>query len=128
MAIINNGTQNLLPNNQIPSGYTRPTITTFSLTDNHYKQIRSLTVLKSTVENATKSTTMTNIFDDVAIGLDKQVADIVNNDFDATNTVESFAQLRAAGSNVSPTDTGSDWLNDTATSFTCTVDIFVKVT
>lgn len=125
MAITNNGTQNLLPNTQIPSGYTRPTISTFA--DFQYKQTIQLSVLKATVEDSTKSTTMTNIFDEAAIGLDKQVADIVNNDYDATNTVTSFANATAAGSNEAPTTTGSDWLNDTSTSFTFTVDIFVKV-
>ena len=127
MAIINNGTQNKLPSTQIPDGYIPPTITTFATDNDTYVNKRVLTVLKATVENATKSTTMDNIFDDVTIGLDKQIADIVNAEYDAANTVTSYANLISMGSNESPTTTASDWLDDTATSYTCTVDIFVKV-
>jgi|TARA_R100000501_G_C2619610_1_gene112933 hypothetical protein len=79
MAITNNGVVNSLPASQIPSGYTRPTVTTF--TDWQYKRTLTLTVLKATVENATRATTMTNIIENGTIGLEKQIVDIVAEDF-----------------------------------------------
>ena len=82
MAIVNNGTKNSLADTHIPSGYTRPTVTTF--TDQEYTRNLELTVLKATVENATASTTMTNIINDATIGITKQIDDILASDFTTT--------------------------------------------
>jgi N-acetylglucosamine kinase-like BadF-type ATPase len=126
MAITNNGTKNSLPADQIPSGYTRPTITTF--TDWEYQRTLTLSVLKSTVENATNSTTMTNIFDDAVVGLDAQIEAIVAADYLATATVTTYADLRGLTTNVSDTNDGNGiWLDDTAVSYIATVILYVKV-
>lgn len=126
MAITNNGTKNSLPADQIPSGYTRPTITTF--TDWEYQRTLTLSVLKSTVENATNSTTMTNIFDDAVVGLDAQIEAIVAADYLATATVTTYADLRSLTTNVSDTNDGNGtWLDNTAVSYTATVILYVKV-
>jgi len=125
MAITNNGTQNKLSANLLPTGYTAPTITTF--TDWQYKRTLNLTILKSTVENATASTTMTNIFNDATIGLDKQILDIVAADYLATATVTTFAQLTRLENNISSVNSGNGtWMTDTAVSYTATVDLYVK--
>ena len=50
MAITNNGTRNSLPAAKKPTGYTSPTITSF--TDWEYVRTLTLSVLKSTVEQA----------------------------------------------------------------------------
>jgi hypothetical protein len=125
MAITNNGTKNSLPAGQIPSGYTRPTVTTF--TDWEYKRTLTLSVLKSTVENATASTTMTNIFNDATIGIDKQIVDIVAADYLATATVTTYADLTALTTNISSNSSGNGtWMKNTAVSYVATVDLYVK--
>lgn len=128
MALTLNGVKNSLPDNQLPSGYTRPTVTTFA--DWEWVQTVSLTVLKSTVENATESTTMTNIISNATIGLDKQVDDLIENDFDTTaNTITAWADWQTLTTNYTPetNSSASNWLDTTAVSYTCTVKIYLKV-
>lgn len=125
MAITYNDAQNILPDNQIPTGYVRPIIIIF--TDFQWKQTIVLSILKATVDNSDKAVTMTNIFDDATIGIDKQVADILTNDYIASNTVDAFASLRILSSTTNPDDTSSEFLSDVPDSYTATVDIFVKV-
>ena len=127
MALTLNGVKNSLPDNQLPSGYTRPSVTTFA--DWEWVQTATFTVLKSTVENATESTTMTNIINDATIGLDKQVDDLIENDFDTTNTVTAWADWQSLSTNYTPetNSTASNWLDDTAVSYSCTVKIYLKV-
>ncbi len=124
MAITNNGTQNLLDADRLPTGYTVPSITTF--TDYQYTRTMTLTVLKSTVENATEATTMTNIFDNGTIGLDKQIDDILAADWLASATVTAYANLRSLSTNYYSLASDGDYLNDTAVSYTCIIDLFVK--
>lgn len=125
MAITNNGTQNSLPSAKLPTGYTVPTVTTF--TDWEYKRTLSLSVLKATVENATVATTMTNIFDDATIGLDKQVIDIIAADFLASATVTTYADLVALTTNIVDVSSGDGtWMADTAVSYVATVVLYVK--
>lgn len=124
MSITNAGTVNSLPAVQIPSGYTRPTVTTF--TDWEYKRTLSLSVLKATVENATRSTTMTNIIGNGTVGITKQVDDILAADFLASATVTAYADFTALSNNfVDVTGTGTA-LTATASSYTCTVILYVK--
>jgi hypothetical protein len=124
MAITLNGVKNSLPDADLPSGYTRPTVTTFS--DWEYKRRINLTVLKSTVENATASTTMTNIIDNATIGLDKQIDDILAADFLGTATVTAYADWVSISNNYCPTTGSGDYLTDTACSYQCTLDLYVK--
>lgn len=124
MAITNNGTSNELTANEKPSGYTDPTVTKF--TDHEYVSTLNLTVLKATVENATASTTMTNIFDDVAIGLDKQIDDILAADYLGTATVTAYAELVGLTNNYSAINGSGVYLTDTAASYQCTVILYVK--
>lgn len=124
MAITNNGTKNLLPDSQIPSGYVRPTITAVTASDKYTTPV-TLTVLKATVENGTKSTTLTNIFDDAGIGLDKQVADIVAADYINTQTVESSAELKSMKLNTNPNNSETEFLSNVVQSYVCEVVIFV---
>lgn len=126
MALTHNGVVNSLTENQIPSGYTRPTVTTF--TDWEYKRVAIFSINKSDVENATASTTMTNLITDATNGIDKLVEDELNNDFDATNTVTAYSEWTALTTNQTPeTGSGSSWLDTTAEQYQCTVSIFVKV-
>lgn len=97
MTIANNGTVNSLTNNELPTGYIGPTVTTFE--DFEYLSILKLTVLKSTVENADPAVTMANILADATIGITKQVDDILAADYLATATVEAYAEIVALSNN-----------------------------
>ena len=244
MAIVNNGTKNSLPAAKLPTGYTVPTVTTF--TDWEYKRTLTLSVLKATVEqaqvaaiaatgtvtcasvlaadtvtvngllytaqsgtkagnntlfdmsgtndqtaadladsitndartgtlndvtatattnvvtctssvagaagNATTLTssgatltvsgavftsgadivtsatgTITDIFDDAVVGLDKQIEDIVAADFLASATVTTWAELTALTTNQATVSSGDGtWLTNTALSYVATVKLYVK--
>lgn len=124
MAITNNGTQNRLNTSRLPSGYTAPTVTTFS--DWEYKSTLSLTVLKATVENATASTTMTNIISNATVGITKQIDDILAADYIASQTVTAYADMETLGTNFDDKGSTDDYLKATASSYTCNVKLYVK--
>ena len=124
MAIVNNGTKNSLPSGSIPSGYTRPTVTTF--TDFQYSRALTLSVLKSTVEAAAGSDTMAAIIANATIGITKQIDDILAADYLATATVVAFADLVSITNNFSGV-TGTDaYLTNVAASYEVTVNLYVK--
>lgn len=124
MALTHNGTVVQLPSSRTPSDFTAASITTF--TDYEYESTeRTLSVLKSTVEDSDRSTTLQNIIDNGTIGIDKQVEDLISAEFDVTNTVTSYAVLTMIDSNVAASGT-NDFLTDTAMSYTCTVKFYVK--
>jgi hypothetical protein len=124
MAITNNGVVNSLPASQLPSGYTRPTVTTF--TDWQYKRTLTLTVLKATVENSTRSTTMTNIIENGTIGLEKQIIDIIAADYVSSETVTTYGNWTVFSNNFVDTSGTGTALADTAASYTATVILYVK--
>lgn len=125
MALTHNGTVTTqLPSSRVPSDYTHATISTF--TDHEYESTeRTLTVLKSTVENSDRSTTLLNIIDNVTIGVDKQVEDLITAEFDVTNTVTSYAVITGIDSNQAASGS-NDFYTDTAMSYSCTVKFYVK--
>ena len=123
MAITNNGVMVTMPANLLPSGYTIPTGNSF--TDWQYKRTVTLTVLKATVENATKATTLTNIIENATIGIEKQVLDIIAAAFVATETVTTYVDLYNITTNEQKS-ISTDFYNDTATSYTCSCYIYIK--
>lgn len=123
MAIVNNGTKVSLADSKLPTGYTLPTVT--EITDFHYEYNLTLTVLKSTVENATDATTLTNIIGDATIGLTKQITDILALDFLGTATVTAYAELTDISHNITPNNT-TDFYDNTVVSYVCTVVLRVK--
>lgn len=124
MAIVNNGTKNNLPAGQIPSGYTRPTVTEFD--DFEYERTLSLSILKSVVENATPATTMDNIFDDATVGLDKQIDDILAADYLATASVVAYAELTSLTHNFVSKSGNAPYLTTDPVSYLCTLKLYVK--
>lgn len=116
MAIVNQGAKNSLPSDQLPTGYTKPVVAGFS--DYGYIKTVELLVLKATVEAASASATMTAIFNNATIGINKQIADIITADFVATKAVTSFGDLIALSDNAD--------LTNTAVSYKCRVNIYVK--
>ena len=124
MALTNAGTLVQLPSSRIPSDYTLPTVSSF--TDWEYESSeRTLTVLKSTVENSDRSTTLANILANATIGTNKQVTDLVTAEFDVTNTVTCYAVLTGIDSNVAASGS-NDFYTDTAMSYLCPVKFYVK--
>jgi hypothetical protein len=125
MAITDLGTINSLKTSQLPAGYTAPSIATF--TDWEYRRELNLTVLKATVDEATTAATMTAIFDNATIGLDKQVEDIIAATYISTQTVTTWAELVKLETNNSDVLSGEGtWLKDTAESYTAKVILYIK--
>lgn len=118
MAISNLGAINELPTSQLPSGYTKPVVATF--TDYEYVRSVTLNVLKATVEAASASATMTAIFNNATVGINKQIADIIAADFLTTPSVTSYGSLTALTTNT------EDYLTNAAAVYKCTVKIYVK--
>ena len=123
MAITNNGTKVSIPTDKLPSGYTLPTVTTFS--DYEYYRTETLEVDRATVYSATKTTTMTNILGNATIGITKQVTDLVTADFDATNTVSIWAEIYDINSNLQVSQSG-DFYSNVDDTFVCNVRVYVK--
>jgi hypothetical protein len=126
MAITNNGTQNKISEAQLPTGYTRPTVTIF--TDFKYQRQVNLSVLKATVQNADPAVTMANIIANGTIGVTKQVTDILAADYLGTATVTAYADIVALENNFQSMLAGTPALTDTAASYIATVNIYVKTT
>lgn len=125
MAVVYTGTQNLIPDSQIPTGYTRPVVATNT---KEYTFNLSLLVLKVTVDVSTASDTMTAIFENATIGLDKQILDLITADFDNTQTVVGFGQCTQLTTNLRGITGTDDWLTDAVVNYIATVEVFVSVT
>ena len=120
MAIINNGTKNSLPSSQIPAGYARPTVTEFE--DYEYENTLTLSILKSTVENASGAVTMTAILAALTVQIDA----ILAADYIASQTVTAWANLKALSNNFRASGGDDDWLTNAVTSYVATLELYVK--
>ena len=124
MALTNAGTLVELPSSRVPSDFTAVAVSSF--TDYEYESTtRTLSVLKSTVEDSDPATTLLAIIANASIGINKQVSDLVTAEFDVTNTVTCFAVLTGIDSNVAAS-ADNDFYTDTAMSYLCTVKFYVK--
>lgn len=124
MAIVNNGTINALKGIQIPAGYVRPTVT--PVVGPHYKRSLTILVPKATVEVAARNTTMTAIIENAAVGITKQVSDILAADYLATATVTSHTKLLSITTNLEGTKGTDELFSDTVINYICEVIIYVK--
>lgn len=125
MAITNLGTLNKISEEQIPSGYTLPILEAFQ--DFQYTRKLTLSVLKSTVETATPSTTLTAIFNNATVGINKQITDILALDYLATATVSAYAILYNLTTNINQkTITDNTYLTNTPVTYECEVVLYVK--
>ena len=120
MAIVNAGTVVELGSPFLPVGYVKPTVTIFD--DDQWKsETRTITVLKSVSENADPVTGLEDLVTQVTAGVDA----ILANDYVASNTVDAYGVFKSLSTTL---DIKNDNLYTTvATSYICTVDIFVKV-
>lgn len=122
MAITLNGTKVSIKAENLPTGYTKPTVT--EVTGAEYKRNLTLTVAKSAVENADPAVTMANILTEVAQGINKQLQDILDADYIATNTVEAHGDLIAISSNQKQGNAA--FFNADPVAYECTVALYVK--
>ena len=124
MALTNSGTLVQLPTSRVPSDFTAVAVSSF--TDYEYQSTtRTLSVLKSTVQDADPATTLLAIIANATIGINKQVFDLVTAEFDTYNTVTCYAILTGIDSNVAAS-ASNDFYTDTAMSYSCTVNFYVK--
>lgn len=117
MALTHNGTDVLI--SDVPSGYTKPSVTKFSDWENKYPA-RVISIAKSGVEDPSDTTTFTALI----AALNSAIEALINTDFDTTGlTVTSYANL-----SILATNHNSDGVlyTDGAMNYLCTVDIFVK--
>ena len=122
--ITNNGTKNSLVAGQIPTGYTRPTVTEFSDEQLIYDVVFS--VLKVTVDESDPAVTMAAIIADATIGITKQVDDYLAATFIASQTVTAWTDWTALKTNMSPVSGTDPYLTDVVTNYECTVKIYIK--
>lgn len=123
MAHTNNGTKVSAPDEQLPSTYTKPTITTF--TDHEHVRRVTFSVAKATVEHATANTTMANIIGNASIGVTKQVTDFLAAEYISSLTLTAYADIVAITDNSLPQSTGNFFKN-AAAAYLVTVDIYIK--
>jgi len=123
MAITLNGTQNALPEDRIPAGYTRPTVTAIS--DFHYRYDLVIPIAVSGTIASTASATMTAI----VTATNTAVQAILTADYLSTANVTAYAVINDIGSNFSPTDNNTTMtylLSSTTNSYLVRTTIFVK--
>lgn len=124
MALVDNGVKVSVPSILIPTGSSTQVVTEF--TDFEYTTDLTLSVLKATVENVSKPTTFDNIIDDVAIGIKKQVSDIMGADYDdAAKTVTFYTEYLTINNNTG-VSVDTDFYNNVAESYVCKVKVFIK--
>jgi len=119
MALTNAGTAVYLLSENLPVGYSVPTVNKF--TDHEYKYSDAvLTIAKSGVENANKVTTFTALVAAVTAA----VSAMVTADFNVSGlTVGAYANLKYVSTNF---DLAGVLYSNGAINYICQVDIFVK--
>lgn len=94
MAIVNNGTQVNIHSSYYPSGYTLPTVTTF--TDYEYTKTKVITVTKASVQNAAKLVTFAALVAAITAAV---TADL--DDYDHTAyTITAYSEITAISDNL----------------------------
>lgn len=124
MAIVNNGCKVSLAANQLPAGYVKPNVNTF--TDYEYHRTLVLSVLKATVHNADPAVTLANILAEAAIGINKQVTDILAADFLGAANVTAYADLVRLENNFQSMLKDSPALTNANPSYLATINLYIK--
>lgn len=123
MAIVDKGIKISIPSSLVPSDFDPPVVAEFS--DQEYERIYTVSVLKATVEDADIAVTFDNIIEEAAIGILKQILDLITADFVAANNVEYYSEWVIVSSN-SSRSLDSDFYTSTAFSYVCEVKVFIK--
>lgn len=124
MALVANATKLSMDATKRPSGYVDPGGSNLASSQPTYQNL-SLSIAKATVENATKATTFLNIRTDATIGIEKQIADLLTNDMDITQTITYNIDWKNITNNqIFP----SEFYSDVAAVYIATVDVYIVVT
>ncbi len=125
MAVVDKGIKIELPDALVPDAFVAAAYE--EVANPEYKRTYQLSVLKATVENATEATTFSNIINEAAIGILKQILDLITADFIGTNTVDYYSVFKQITSNIQRSK-ANDFYTDTAVSYICTIDVYIKTT
>lgn len=118
MGLVSNGVVVNVLASSLPSAYTKNPVTTF--TDYEYEGTRTTTVVKSSVENATDTTTIANIVADIKSQIDTEITA----DYDTTlNTITVYYVWKSYTTNF---DLDNVLFTNGAINYLCTVDVFIK--
>jgi len=117
--LTHNGSVISVPQAELPTGYTKPVVTEFSDYEQEYTS-RTMTVLKSTVEDAVAVTTM----EQLVAQLNTDIEALLTADFNiGVLTVTSFANLKSISTN---NNLAGVLYTDGVLNYVLVVDIFVK--
>lgn len=107
-----------------PSGFTDSGGTNLTTSQPTYENL-SLSVTKSIVEDASKSTTFDQIRTDAAVGIEKQVADLLTNDMDvAVATITYNIDWKDIKNNFTFAE---DFYGDAVAVYYAIVDVYINV-
>jgi hypothetical protein len=123
MAITLNGTQNALPAERLPIGYTVPTVTTIA--DFHYRYDVVVPITVSGVVLSTASATMGAL----VTAVNTAILAILTADFLSTATVTAYAVITDIDSNFSPSNNNTAMyylLSATENRYLVSTTIYVK--
>ena len=123
MALAAQSTKISVDSTKKPDGFTDPGGSNLSSSQPKYANL-SLSVLKATVENATKATTFDNIRTDGAVGIEFQVAARLTNDMDVTKTITYNIDWKDIRNNQIFTE---EFYSDVAPSYVAIVDVYINV-
>jgi hypothetical protein len=124
MAITLNGTMNALPEDRIPAGYTRPSVTTISDFMWRYDVVIPINV-SGTVASAPKAS-----MENIVTATNTEVLAILTADYLSTATVTAYAVINDIDSNFTPTNnngTLSYLKSATTNQYLVSTTIYVKV-
>ncbi len=123
MALVKQTTKISVPTAQRPSGYTDPGGTNLTNPQPEYRNFK-ITILKATVENATKATTFDNILTDATIGIEKQVADkLAADELGTTATVNYNIDWKSISNNQTVAE---EFYTNVAEAYVVVVDININ--
>lgn len=123
MALSAQSTKLSMHSTKRPTGYTDPGGSNLSSSQPTYENLE-LSVTKSVVENASKATTFDNIRTDAAVGIEKQVADLLTNDMDITQTITYNIDWKDVKTNFTFAE---DFYGNAVAVYKCIVDVYINV-
>jgi hypothetical protein len=121
MAITNLGTNIRINKAKIPSSFAVPSVVGFTDWERQSKYLW-LSVVKSTVHNADRAVTFTNL----VAALEQQVTALVTDDYDAAKTVSIFTDFIDITSNYAEESGSGDWYVDGEVEYVCKIQYYVK--
>lgn len=123
MALAAQTTKISVNTNKKPSGFTDPGGANLTSTQPAYTNL-VLSVTKSVVEDASKATTFDQIRTDAAVGIEKQVADVLTNDMDVTATITYNIDWKDVSNNFTFSE---DFYGNAVAVYYATVDVYINV-